>query len=495
LDFALAIFFLFLYYVRPHEWLEWVAPLQPISGVLALGLAVIFFQIARRVDWHPLRFAREVLRTPIDWILLAFTLWVLYASGAPRDTFSEFYPVLAYYVLVQHALTTLRRMEGFLWVWLGLLLFISIMGVLSTFDIDPFGSQSYTLGMYKGRLSLNLSIFNNPNALAHSVVLILPMIYFLGIWHRNLLAQEVSPLLFAMPAWCLFLTQSKGGFLSGAAGVACSQIVGRPRWVQVALITVIYIGGLSVLMFLPRMQQLESIRGDRGVQGRLLVWNFGWTSLQTLPKGLGYSHFTQFVPVYVEGKYRLRKPAHSSYVEVGAELGKKGLFLWLGMLYYSLKSLVLIKSKNDQEERIRRLLFCLVIIYVTSSWMTNISYRGTFFIQLGTVAAFYRLMQRTPQPALAIEGVSSAPDLDVESGHAASVAGSLPLGAMPVAVVTLEPVEVIQAEASRPTLGASSRWLSWRRIAWLLLDAALIYLTYWVVLRAWHYFMVEWTGV
>jgi hypothetical protein len=493
LDYALAISFLFLYYVRPYEWMEWLAPLQPVTQVLAAGLAVVFFQAARRVAWQPRRFVGEFLRTPLDWILLAFTLWVLHASGSPGDTWSRFYQLLAYYVLVQHALTSWRRVEGFLWVWLALILFVSIMGVLSTFDIDPFGSQSNTLGMYKGRLSINLSIFNNPNALGHSVVLILPMIYFLGIWRRHLLAKELSPLLFAMPAWCLYLTQSKGGFLSAAAGIASSQMVGRPKWFQVALITAIYVVGFSLLMFLPRMPQLESVRGDRGVQGRLLVWNFGWTSLQTLPNGLGYGRFTQFVPVYVEGKYRLRKPAHSSYVEVGAELGKKGLFLWLGILYYSLKSLVRARGRTDQEERIRRLLLCLTIIYMASSWMTNISYRGTFYIQLGVIAAFYRLMQRTPQPDLAAHGATSAAGLEAEIETI--TASPVALGGMPAPVVILEPMEATQAEGESPELRPLPRWLSWRRIAWLPMDAALIYVMYWVVLRAWRYFMNEWTGV
>jgi hypothetical protein len=492
LDFVLAILFLVLYYVRPHEWLAWVAPLQPIAKVLVLGLVVVFFRMAQRVEWRPLRFIGELLRTPNDWILLAFTLWVVYASGSPKDTFGSFYPVLAYYILVQHALSTARRMESFLWVWLGLLLFVAIMAVLSQYDVDPFGSQRRTLGMYKGRLSLNLSIFNNPNALAHSVVMVLPMIYFLAVWRRFLLAKELSVLLYIMPAWCLFLTQSKGGYISGATGVLATQVIGRPKWVQVTLLAVAYIGGVSALMFLPRMYELDSIRSDRGFQGRLLVWNFGWTSLQTLPKGVGYGRFMQRAPEYVEGKVRFRKPAHSSYVEVAAELGKAGLFLWLGILYYSLKTLVRMQGRTDQEERIRRLLFCLVVIYVASSWMTNISYRGTHFIQLGVIAAFYRLMQRAPQAALAVDDGNVVTRLGL--GTEVTATGPVSPAAMPAAAAP-PPERIEAAQAEDPGGEAPLPWLPRRRIAWLLVDALLIYVVYRLVLRAWLYFMVEWTGV
>ncbi len=490
MDFAIAILFLILYYVRPHEWLSWLAPMQPIAKVLALGLVVIFFQMAQRVRWHPLRFIREFLNTPNDWVLLAFTLWVLYASGSPGDTFREFYPSLAYYVLIQHAVSSPRRMERFLWVWLGLLLFVATMAVLSQYDIDPFGSQRRTLGMYKGRLSLNLSIFNNPNALAHSVVMALPMIYFLATWRRVLLVKELSLLLYIMPAWCLFWSQSKGGYISGAAGVLATQTFGRPKWVQIALLATVYLTGVSALMLLPRMHELESVRGDRAVQGRLLVWNFGWTSLQTLPKGLGYGRFMQRVPEYVEGKIRQRKPAHSSYVEVGAELGKTGLFLWLGILYYSMKVLMRTKTSNDQEERIRRLLFCLVIVYMASSWLTNISYRGTLFIQLGVIAAFYRYMRAAAQPVTATEDAAAGAGLARSSETI--VAGPVPLEA--VSAVLVSGPEGLPQAAHDPG-GRPRRWLSWRRIAGLLVDGVLIYVMYRIVLRAWLYFMLDWTGV
>ncbi len=354
MDFVLATLFLILYYVRPHEWNAFFSTVQPITKVLALGLGVVLFQAARGAGWRPLRLIRELLRTSNDWILLLFTLWVLHAAADAQATWNQFYHLLGYYVLIAHALTTPRRIERFLWVWMGLLLFVSIMAVLSEYEIDPFGSYGLTHGMYKGRLVLNLSIFSNPNALGHSVVMILPMIYFLGIWHRVLLLKELSLPLFIMPFWCLFWTQSKGAYISGAAGILASQTFGRPKWLQAAVIVLAYVLGMSALMLLPRMHELESIRDDAGVRGRLLAWNFAWQSFETLPEGLGYGQFAQHVPVYVEGPHRVRKPTHSSYVEVGAELGKMGLYLWLGILYYALKALMLARSETDQEERSRR---------------------------------------------------------------------------------------------------------------------------------------------
>jgi len=519
LDFILAVLFLVLYYVRPHEWLAPMAAFQPVTKVLALGLAVVIFKIGRRVHWRPHRIAAEFLRTPNDWALLAFTAWMLYAAVDMRSVWAEFYPLLAYYLLVRHAASTPRRMEVFMWVWLGLLLFISTMAVLSEYDIDPFGSASFTHGMYKGRLTLNLSIFNNPNALGHSVVMILPMIYFLGIWHRMLLFKELSLPLFTMPVWCLFWTQSKGAYISGAVGLLVSQTFGRPKWLQIVVVGAVYGLGASALMLLPRMHDLESVRSDAGVKGRLFAWNFAYQSFVTLPKGLGFQQFTKRVPAYGQGEFRVHKPTHSSYVEVGAELGKGGLLAWLSILYFSMRVLVLGKTETDQEERIRRLLFCLVVIYMASSWMTNISYRGTFFIQTAVVAAFASHLRRRRAPAAAVdESRQPAAVPDAEFGGAVGPtpvllgppAPSLPLGmgsalmrtpargALPALLATTpDAADAGGAEESEssPSWSDVTRSLRWRRLAVLLLDVLLIYLMYRVVIRAWLYFMLDWTGV
>jgi|SaaInlStandDraft_4_1057021.scaffolds.fasta_scaffold02500_2 hypothetical protein len=496
LDFVLATSFLILYYVRPHEWMSSMSSLQPITKVMAAALVAVFFYTGRRAEWRPRHFLTEFVRTPNDWIMIAFVAWILHASGDAKSTWGAIYPLLAYYIVVEHSLSTPRRMEIFAWVWLGLLLFLSTMAVLSEFEIDPFGSYDVTHGMYEGRLCLNLSIFKNPNALGHSVVMIVPMIWFLGIWHRVLLLKELSLPLFAMPFWCVYWTQSKGAFISGAVAMLASQAVGRPKWVQLAVVAVAYVVGTSALLLLPRMHELESIRNDPGVRGRLAAWNFAWESFESLPEGLGYHQFTRRVPVFSEGRKTMRKAAHSSYVEVAAELGKTGLYLWLGVIYFCFRGLLLCRTQTDQEERLRRLLFCLVVIYMASSWMTNISYRGTFFIQTGVVAAFCRHMRRDRGRTEADDEDEKSSDVPV-SDDSRSV--ELDTAEAPSPAVTAGGPESGEESMAQPS--SARMWSKvlarpqWRHVITLAVDAALIYVLYWAVIQAWLYFMLDWTGI
>ncbi len=51
----------------------------------------------------------------------------------------------------------------------------------------------------KGRLILNLSIFNNPNGLGHSVVPAIPMLYYYLIYRRPILLRVLGFALMAIP--------------------------------------------------------------------------------------------------------------------------------------------------------------------------------------------------------------------------------------------------------------------------------------------------------
>jgi hypothetical protein len=101
------------------------------------------------------------------------------------------------------------------------------------------------------------------------------------------------------------------------------------------------------------------------------------------------------------------KATHSSYNQNGAELGYVGLFLFVGILYCCIRTLLLVKSTDDDEERIRRALFAMVVAYAASSWMVDFCYRPTFFLMVAAVSAFHRHLLR--QNSAAGEPVEQKP--------------------------------------------------------------------------------------
>src|SRR5690606_320899 len=108
--------------------------------------------------------------------------------------------------------------------------------------------------------------------------------------------------------------------------------------------------GISALSFLPRMSGMSNLSSNEGVQGRLMAWEVAKTVFDSSPTGVGWK---QFVPwVSWEGETFV-KATHSSYVQIGADLGMYGLFLYVAGLWLSLRGLIFTAPRLTRSDRIR----------------------------------------------------------------------------------------------------------------------------------------------
>jgi hypothetical protein len=381
MDFFAVNLFLALYYIRPHEWISWVGHLHPI--LLSVVLAII--AVMRRpegIHW------REFFKTPHDWMMLTYFLWFVGSNRDPISVFKDINNVFAFYWITVLTLTNSERILKFLTWWNMMILAVAAMAIASEFGIDPTHSYEITDWRMKGRLSLNTSIFDNPNALGHSIVGALVMLYFLGFWNRSVVWKIFTPVVMILPLSCIYLTASKGAFLSGFATIINALTFRRPMAVKILIFTLAGTLGWLALNALPRMQELEYTRNNQAINGRVAAFGFGLEVMHKNLAGIGYNTFDDR---FFE-KNHYHKTAHSSYVEAGTELGEPGLYLFLGILYCCFRTLLTAKTTNDEEERIRRVLFGLFVSYTVSSWMICWTYRATFFLMAAAIAAFHRQM-------------------------------------------------------------------------------------------------------
>lgn len=388
MDLFSLIFFLILYYVRPQEWSSTIASLKLVK----ISILLAIFSLLHRhsgLRW------RDFFKTPHDWMMGLFLAWIVIASPTHWETFKEVYSLFIFYWVTVITLTSARRLQIFLNWWAVMIFVVAALAVASKYGYDPFGSNDRTEGMMKGRLVLNTSIFNNPNALGHSIVPLILMLYFIGIWNRPVFLRVAFPFLMLLPVYCIWLTKSKGAFLAGFATLINALSFKRPMAIQALIVAVSLTVGWVGVNKLPRMQELESAGRDQAIQGRVAAFNFGLNSMQNTTFGVGYGRFA----VEFHKEHHYFKAAHSSYVNIGGELGRVGLFLFLGVLYCCLRTLFFAKTENVGEERVRRILFALLVSYMVSSWMVGWSNRGILFLMVGAIAAFHRLMLGADQPA------------------------------------------------------------------------------------------------
>ncbi|MCB1208584.1 MAG: O-antigen ligase family protein [Verrucomicrobiales bacterium] len=336
---------------------------------------------------------RGVLRTPHDWVMFIYYAYVVWNSPTFMGALIGFLSLLAFYLLTVQTLSDWDRILRYLRWWNGLLLAVSVIGLLSLIGVDLTGAGERTV-FNAGRLALGTWLHNNPNALGHSVIVTLPLSYLLFFWKGGASGRFlIFPVFGVVALACVWQTQSKGAFLVGGVLCVLLFVIGRPKVVQVGAISLAAILGVGALSFLPRMESMDNLQSDQGVQGRLLAWEMARTVTRNQPTGTGWQTFVAYID-WKEGNVLHRdipKATHSSYVQVGADLGIYGLFIYLLGLWVALRTLLRMKSENDEQERCRRGLLLLLIANLISGWMINRQYHTEYFLLIGTAAAMHRL--------------------------------------------------------------------------------------------------------
>lgn len=392
MDFVGIVLFVIALYVRPQEFFSIFDALRPALASMAMTGVGLFL---REGGVSP----KQIIRTPMDWMMALYFIYILFwTPGTFGELWSELYPFIGFYFLVTLTLTSMRRIYVYLaWVC-GAVMFIAVMALLSLVGVDPVDSASSTAASH-GRLTLNTSLFRNPNGLGHSVMVAVPLLYFFMFWKRPIFVKEVGLPLMFLPLLCTFFTESKGAFIAGAGAIAATLAFGRPKWVQFILLPILAALAITALPFLPRFGEVQfgggQARQDEAVLGRIEAFEFGKEAMEQTPYGLGYK---QFFPNFLRKVGELRAHAsHSSYVQVGAEFGWWGLLLFSGILYTCFQTLMRARTADDNEERIRRMLFCAILSFAVSSWMIDFAFRAIFFVTVAMISAFHRiLMDRSP---------------------------------------------------------------------------------------------------
>jgi O-Antigen ligase len=423
MEFFFAVFFLLFYYVRPQDWVPGLAGLNLIKPIIAIWLGAL---IAARSQPSPLP---GVLKTPHDWAILSYFIYVVWTAVDMMPALTGFLSLAAFYALTVQSVNSWERLESYLKWWVIALVILAAFGVLITVGIDFTGGQAVTEANL-GRLALGTWQHNNPNALGHSVIVAIPAGYFLFFWRGNTLGKWVIfPAIAALACWCVYLTESKGAFLVGGILVASLYVVGRPKFVQLIVIITALTLGVGALSFLPRMSEMGNIRSADGVEGRLLAWEKAREVTKEDATGVGWNQFIALISWREGNSYLvIPKATHSSYVQVAADLGRYGLFLYLACLWCVANTLLKFRPANDMEDRCRRVVWVLLLSSLSSGWMINLQYHVEYFLIVAAAAAMHRLAKGRELETLAnrgsvvTEGGSPGPLLLGESADAGPIA-------------------------------------------------------------------------
>lgn len=387
MDFATAILVLVAYLLRLHQLIPGGEWLFAQKYLMAASIAAMVFR-GRGFVW------RDLVKTPLDWAMVLYCGFIVFHEDEHWETFKEVIKLFLFYAVTVQALCNSRRLFLYMCTWAGCIFALALVTLDSAFGIDFTDSQSL-LPLYEDRYSLNLSIYNNPNALGHTLALGFPMFYYAFFYIRGAGLRLLSVVMWGMVAAAVYLTESKGAFLVGA-GLACLPFwIGR-KWI-VRLLLIVFVAGVGIgaIKYLPRMEAIQSsgaVASDEGIWGRLAVWNVAMEELQANNSGVGWKKFEPLIS-YVDAVGKtivFKKGPHNSYVAVTAELGYAGLFFYLLVLAVCARTVLHFGALNRDQERAKMLIMIVLLGYMISGWLIERPYHIEYFLFAGACAAFQR---------------------------------------------------------------------------------------------------------
>jgi hypothetical protein len=441
MDFKLVIVVLFAYFIRPQDWLPGMAGTNIMKPLMAITLIAM---VTRRRGFM----FSSLAKSPIDWAVIAYGIYIIVSAPEGQRPVGTVFVYLAYFFVTSQGISTSKQLAIFVRCWAICIFIVAGMAVMSEYGLDLTGAREITnLVADNPRLVLNTYLFNNANSLGHTVVIGIPLAYFIFFWKRPISRKLLALALLSLSTYCVYLTKSKGAYIVGFIVVIASQLIGQRRIFQLIGVLLAATLGWGALSQLPRMTEMSSIRRDEAIMGRMLAWEQARQASQESASGKGFKNFKPLIEFEDE---QIEKATHSSYVLIGAELGRNGMFFYLAVLYAALRILVTARCYRQDDERSRKALFVLLLGYLFSSWLIDRSYHLEYFLLAGAVSSLHRrLGVETGVIEQESEVIEDEPDDEEEDE-------GKPETARPPELLLTQPAQLIPEPMSGPALAYST---------------------------------------
>jgi putative inorganic carbon (hco3(-)) transporter len=380
---TLILFYIVLVYIRPQEYIVFLQgwPILPIV------LATSFLPWI----WLPNKsFAAPQFKVfPLFFLSMCTSQVLAGYLGGMLATLVDFGPIVILFILLATATNTLEQHRRTIRTIGVATVILAIHGILQA---SAGVGWSGALLSQETRITY-VGIFSDPNDLALSFVIALPMLMFSLTETRYFLAKAFWLICILLALYGIFLTNSRGGMLAGIT-IALIYLGGRFGVAKALLGAAIGLAGLSMLP--TRLDELDA--KEESAADRLESWGQGLEMLKShLLLGVGKGNFMEYHHL----------TAHNSFVLVFAEMGLIGYFLWLSFVAISVYMVYRVaygspkpgddsasmekdRESFNQFKRISKTYFNSMIGFLVGAFFLSRSYVVLLAIMCGLCVALYQ---------------------------------------------------------------------------------------------------------
>jgi O-antigen ligase len=366
----------------------WVPPFVgcPTDYILYPLLFVTILQSGRLTEFTRL--------TTHDWLFLGLVTWIILGAIANGLTAESQYQIFLYtkfflfYRLVITVVGNIERANKFIRIFIFLTIVLALEAIQQKLSIDGSGWANQGRAWIDPEVlqaggvgrSRWIGIFDGPGVFCVLFTISLPFVLQelgkeFSVWRRTL-----SGILLLLLLGAIYATGSRGGL------VASLSLIGlHGMWrTGVSMRAIVVSCGLALLIYSFAPAHLTTIRDQsHSGQHRVEMWAEGLDMVKEAPVfGIGRGNFQAYTSMLI---------AHNSAVQMVGETGLVGLFLWVGLIYVSVKGAVAyLKSTEKPEEKT----FCAALIlsvigYLISALFVTLEYE-TFYLLLAICAVIAR---------------------------------------------------------------------------------------------------------
>lgn len=363
-------------FIAPQLWIEPFVGLRTDLIIYPLWFATL---IARG------RFAELFRFHAADWLFLLMVCWIVVTAIVnnqnPRSE-EIIFNYVKWFVLYRFLIVSLPSLSSIrvaLWWILFFVMILVIEGLDHKFSPDGIGWAGQSLGWVDPSVLADggtgrtrwINIFDGPGVFCVAYTIGLPVILMLlgrpyGFAMRLLALSMLGPLLLA-----IYFTGSRGGLLA-TLGVIGLYLLVRFR---VSASNIMLACAVVVTAYTLAPAHLTSVRDEnKSAQNRVSMWAEGVEMVQQNPVfGIGKGNYVSYTGKLV---------AHNSVVEIMGETGAIGLFLWLGLIYTSIKSVQQLRTEHfgEVDQSTATTLLLVLVGYLISAMFVTLEYETLYLI-------------------------------------------------------------------------------------------------------------------
>ena len=311
--------------------------------------------------------------------------------------FSPFRSFISFFIFYYVTKTVLVDMEK---VRITLFLIIVSMFVASFYI---FKEYLYFRNIYGEGFRPYGGLFGDPNYFALSAAISLPIAYYLYKTSKSFFLKKIALFILIAISAAVLLSLSRGAFLGIAGALLVSWFLSKKKMKNLLVIfSVVLIGvALAPERLWDRFSQTQVVEGEILTDAaasttrrwRLIKAGLGMTSEYPL-LGVGLGTY-RFYSTQYEKSLGYPGLAHNSYVELMAELGIPALILFLLIIFFSIRDLIHIRNRynenSDPHFLATSLLICIVVFLISGNFLSG-QYTKLFWLIIFIVPSLKKIL-------------------------------------------------------------------------------------------------------